>query len=224
MLLTITIFLFAFLQTHSFQITEINRPLSVQNLQFSNYTGLSITPTMVSYYVKTINEAYTYFRNDFSSNTNYIQNRLEGSYSSYFDVIIMTHNVTGSWLVYSIGGSSSVTWSGVNTAQPSWVYFINAVNVFNIGFYIDFFSHGSGIDSTTDTIIKNTLIQAEGAGTCACLGMSTINKNLENFDGNRWSIVCKKYASQTMFSRIRASGYRFDFTSPNDCEYVVWTI
>ena len=44
---------------------------------------------MVSYFIKTINEAFTYYQEDLQSNTLYIQNRLEGSYSGYFDVIIL---------------------------------------------------------------------------------------------------------------------------------------
>ena len=34
------------------------------NLRLANYTGLSITPSMVTYFIKTINEAYTYYLED----------------------------------------------------------------------------------------------------------------------------------------------------------------
>jgi hypothetical protein len=123
----------------------MDRAFSIENLQFSNYTGSSITPSMVSFYIKTINEAYTYYRNDFANNTNYIQTKLEGSYGSWFDVVIITTNVTGSWVLYSTGGSSTITWSGVNTAQPNWVYVINALPLLNPDYYIQNLSRGSGI-------------------------------------------------------------------------------
>jgi hypothetical protein len=81
---------------------------------------------MVSFYIQTINEAYTYYKTDHSSSTQYIQSRLESSYSGYyFDVIIMTENETGGSYLYPSGGSSVVCWSGVNVAQRNWAYIIN---------------------------------------------------------------------------------------------------
>ena len=113
----------------------------------ANYTGSSITPSMVAYYIKTINEAYTYFNTDYSNNTAYIVSRLEGAYTGYFDVIIITENVTVSTLLYSINGTSTVSWSNVNTAKPNWAYIINQQSTFVPQIYISSFSTtGSGIN------------------------------------------------------------------------------
>ena len=84
----------------------IDKPFLAENLQMPNYTGPSIIPSIVSFYIKTINEAFTYHRNDFSNSTNYIQNRLAGSYSGYFEVIILNHNVTGNTYLFSMSESS----------------------------------------------------------------------------------------------------------------------
>ena len=56
----------------------------------ANYTGKDMTSSMIAFYVQTINEAYTYYNTDLEKSTEYIINRLEGTYSGYFSVFIMT--------------------------------------------------------------------------------------------------------------------------------------
>jgi hypothetical protein len=46
------------------------------NLQISNYTGSGITPEMVSNFIKVINDAYTFYKENLTENTKYIQNKL----------------------------------------------------------------------------------------------------------------------------------------------------
>ena len=82
----------------------------------------------------------------------------------------MTENVTASWSLYSIGGSSSVIWTNVNTAKPNWVYIINIL-IQNQQTYINSFTNGNGISSTTADVIRNVLIKADGTGTCSCYGV-----------------------------------------------------
>lgn len=116
-----------------FNIQTTNIAKSSGSLQIANYTGESITSSMVSFYVKTINDAYFYHGTNYSSSTDFIQSRLESTYSAFFDVIIMPENVTieVNWIIYSTLGSSTVSWYGVNTAKPNWVYIINLVGLKN---------------------------------------------------------------------------------------------
>lgn len=66
--------------------TEAIVPLSqkVNNLQIYNYTGSGITPEMVSTFIKIINDAYTFYRDNHTANCEYIQNKLEGAYTYKF--------------------------------------------------------------------------------------------------------------------------------------------
>jgi len=142
-----------------------------------NYTGSSITPSMVAYYIKTINDAFIYFNTDYSNNTAYIVNRLEGAYTAFFDVIIMTENVTGDFLVYSANSTSTVCWSNVNTAKPSWVYIINAKGTTGIQKYTYSITDiGDGINATFKLVITNVLRDTEGTGPCSCRNLSRINE------------------------------------------------
>jgi hypothetical protein len=49
---------------------------SQNNLQISNYTGSGITPEMVSNFIKVINDAYTFYKDNLTENAKYIQNKL----------------------------------------------------------------------------------------------------------------------------------------------------
>ncbi len=49
---------------------------SQNNLQISNYTGSGITPEMVSNFIKVINDAYTFYKENLTENAKYIQNKL----------------------------------------------------------------------------------------------------------------------------------------------------
>ena len=45
-----------------------DQPQALKNLKITNHTGSSITPAMVTVYLKTINDAYTYYRDDVTAN------------------------------------------------------------------------------------------------------------------------------------------------------------
>jgi hypothetical protein len=46
------------------------------NLQISNRTGSGITPEMVSTFIRVINDAFTFYRDNHTENAQYIQNKL----------------------------------------------------------------------------------------------------------------------------------------------------
>jgi hypothetical protein len=124
----------------------------------NNFTGASITPPMVSYYIKTINEAFTFYVEDIENGSSYIQQKLEGAYTAYFDIIILKENVTTDYYLYSIGGSSTVAWTSVNTARPNWTYIINAQSpTFSSSTYINSYVTGAGIPVSKVTVITNVI-------------------------------------------------------------------
>ena len=128
----------------------------------ANYTGTSITPSMVEFYIKTINDGHYYSRY-YSDETAYIVNRLEGAYDGYFDAIIITENVTISALLYSTNGTSTVCWSNVNTAKPNWVYIINVKGTTGIQKYTyALYDYGSGVDQFMKLTINVILKKTEG--------------------------------------------------------------
>lgn len=63
-------------------------------MKLYNYTGESITPAMVSFYIKTLNDAYGLYRDNLTANAFYIQNKLEGAYTGKFEVLIFGENST----------------------------------------------------------------------------------------------------------------------------------
>jgi hypothetical protein len=79
--------LFVFVSAHN--IAPIRQTHPTENLKLANYTGSLITPSMITFYIKTINDAFTFYQEDLPNNTLYIQNKLEGAYAGYVDVIIL---------------------------------------------------------------------------------------------------------------------------------------
>jgi hypothetical protein len=90
----------------------------------TNYTGSDIKPEMVQYYVKVINNAYSFYANDLNKTTNYIASQLESAYGQPFSVLILDSTQTVfAWNVISFG-DSVVCWTKVNTYKPIWLYLI----------------------------------------------------------------------------------------------------
>lgn len=104
------------LQTKTFAIKE--------DFGVMNYTGKDIKPEMVQYYVKVINNAYSFYANDQNKTTNYIASQLESAYDQAFSVLILNKTQTVfAWNVISFG-DSVVCWTNVNTYKPAWLYLI----------------------------------------------------------------------------------------------------
>ena len=61
---------------------------SVSNLKISNYTGSGITPDMVSTFIKFINDIYEFQGDNPFDNADYLQNKLQGTYTGKFQVLI----------------------------------------------------------------------------------------------------------------------------------------
>ena len=61
---------------------------SVNNLKISNYTGSGITPEMVSTFIKFINNIYEFQGDNPFDNADYLQNKLQGTYTGKFQVLI----------------------------------------------------------------------------------------------------------------------------------------
>ncbi len=61
---------------------------SVNNLKISNYTGSGITPDMVSNFIKFINDIYEFQGDNPFDNADYLQNKLQGTYTGKFQVLI----------------------------------------------------------------------------------------------------------------------------------------
>ena len=61
---------------------------SVSNLKISNYTGSGITPEMVSTFIKFINDIYEFQGDNPFDNADYLQNKLQGTYTGKFQVLI----------------------------------------------------------------------------------------------------------------------------------------
>ncbi len=57
---------------------------SVNNLKISNYTGSGITPEMVSTFIKFINDIYEFQGDNPFDNADYLQIKLQGTYTGKF--------------------------------------------------------------------------------------------------------------------------------------------
>ena len=141
----------------------------------------------------------------------YIQNRLEGSYSCFFDVIILKENVTTNFYLYSAGGTSNVAWTFVNTAKPNWSYIINAqCSTFSSNPYVSSYVTGSGIPASKVTVINNILRSIDSQyAACTCADLDKISQLLTDLDGNMWSIVCKVSTGLYVTGRIRNSNAQY---------------
>jgi len=101
------------------------QPISQNNLQISNYTGSSITPDMVSTFIKFINEIYEFQGDNPFDNADYLQLKLQGTYTAKFQVLVFPQNTTADLRVYTtLNGTAYVTWTNVNTYKPLWTYII----------------------------------------------------------------------------------------------------
>ena len=61
---------------------------SLNNLKISNYTGSGITVDMVSTFIKFINDIYEFQGDNPFDNADYLQNKLQGTYTGKFQVLI----------------------------------------------------------------------------------------------------------------------------------------
>lgn len=80
---------------------------------------------MVSTFVKFINEIYKSQGDSPFDNADYLQLKLQGTYSAKFQVLVFPQNSTADLKVYTtLDGTAYVTWTKVNTKQPLWTYII----------------------------------------------------------------------------------------------------
>ena len=134
----------------------------------------------------------------------FIQQKLEGSYKGYVDVIILKENLTSELYIYSDDGKSFVGWTSVNQERPSWTYIINIQTFTNSSnSYVGAYANGKGITPNAITAIAKVIDKIESRYTaCTCLGLDDISAGLKDFDGQFWSVVCKANSPYYIYGRV----------------------
>ena len=136
--------------------------------------------------------------------------------------------MTANFYLYSTAGTSTVAWTFVNIARPTWGYIINTQQVtFSSNTYVSSWTVGTGILASKIPVIFNILRQVESQySTCLCFDLDKINQLLYDFDGNRWNVLCKDKTSYFITGRVRNDNLQYFVEGPatSRCNYLLWVI
>jgi hypothetical protein len=224
--------LFAVLAT-SLVVETVERPAisipaqsapNTPSLGFGNQTGANTTAGQVTSFINFINSASTYFSDDAEARLNYISDQLNSSYgvSGEGFSVIQAGNEGYSWGIYSYGYYASVA-PGVDRIFPnnSYMFLRQSINSLSRVYFPFPGQKGYGIDSTLETVIKNTILSVETTSTCSCSGNSVSIRDLLNkYDGGSWSVFCSQY--NTFYPDVYSYKGKYIHIRPKNCCYVIY--
>lgn len=170
-------------------------------LQFNNFTGAGVKSFHLTNFTNFANSASTFYKDDVAANAQYIKDNMDkifGSDSLNFFVVIQTEEVRFSWLVWVTNENLVGSLSGINRVNPDWSYlFLKFIAPADSDDYVLITpgSKGEGVgQDTVDFItdLANIYEGGEAGDECTCNDYDTMNigYGLINGEGRAWSTIC----------------------------------